>query len=178
MQEEAQKEVDEVIGEGRVPGIEDLENLPYVRGVVKESLRWLPTTINGVLPHAASKDDNIDGYDIPAGAGLINAIWSVNNDSELFPDPRRFDPARHNVSLRAGEAAQASDITDRDHWTFGAGRRICPGMHLAENSLSLAIVRMLWTFNFENERDESGREIEVDPAALTQSIAVCPLPFR
>lgn len=175
---EAHKELDSIIGQDRLPTVDDMKSLPYIRGIVKESLRWMPTAVSAALPHAATTDDIVDGYDIPAGAGILIAAWTINHDPELFPDPRRFEPKRHNVDLGAGEAAQASDIRDRDHWTFGAGRRICPGLHLAENTLSLAIARTLWAFDISKETDENGKEIEIDPAALTQSLAVCPLPFR
>ena len=176
---EAHYELDSIIGEDRLPTIDDIPSLPYIRGIVKETLRWMPTAISGAAPHAATLDDKIDGYDIPAGAGVLLAVWTVNMDPELFPDPRRFEPRRHNVGLSAGEAAQASNVHDRDHWTFGAGRRICPGLHLAEKTLLLAFARILWAFDISKARDEHGNEIEIDPYAITtQSIAACPLPFR
>ena len=46
------------------------------------------------------------------------------------------------------EAAASADASKRDHFTFGGGRRICPGMHLAEKSMFLGISRLLWGFNF------------------------------
>jgi cytochrome P450 len=47
----AQEELDRVCGE-RIPALDDEPNMPYIRGAVKESLRWMPTDILGV-PHAA-----------------------------------------------------------------------------------------------------------------------------
>ena len=173
----AHKEIDRVVGDGRLPTFDDISSLPYVRGIVKEVLRWQPTTINGGIPHATTTDDTIDGYDIPAGAGIVLAVWAVNNDPDNFPDPRTFEPDRHAVDIKAGETTQASEARNRV-WTFGAGRRVCPGQHLAENSLSIAIMRMLWAFDISKERDEDGNEIPIDPAAITQGIIVCPLPFR
>lgn len=173
----AHEELDRIVGNDRLPAIDDIKSMPYIRGTVKESLRWMPTTINGAIPHAATADDTIDGYDIPAGAGIALAVWTVNNDPAIFPDPRAFKPERYTVDLGVGEAAQASDVRERI-WTFGAGRRICPGLHLAENTLSLAIARLLWAFDISKERDGDGEEIAIDPAALTQSVAVCPLPFK
>jgi cytochrome P450 len=160
--------------------MDDLVRLPYIRCVVKETLRWFPTGINGALPHAARNNDEIDGYHIPAGAGIVLAVWAANNDDELFPRPREFDPSRHmrNADLSAIEAAQASDTKDRDHWSFGSGRRICPGMHLAERTLSLAIMRILWAFEISKEKDENGEEVWIEPDEVTQAIAACPLPFR
>jgi hypothetical protein len=41
------------------------------------------------------------------------------------------------------------DPRQRDHFSFGAGRRICPGLHLSENSLFITLARILWAFNIE-----------------------------
>jgi cytochrome P450 len=42
VQAKAQAEIDRVIGSDRLPEVEDRERLPYVNGIVNESLRWLP----------------------------------------------------------------------------------------------------------------------------------------
>ena len=137
----------------------------------------LPTAISGAIPHAAVADDVVNGYKIPAGATVVIAVWSANNDPKLFPNPREFDPTRHKAELSLSEAAAAPDVRDRDNWTFGAGRRICPGMHVAERTLFLAAARLLWTFNIRKAKDALGNEIEVDRDEVTQSIAARPLPF-
>lgn len=41
------------------------------------------------------------------------------------------------------------DARQRDHFSFGAGRRICPGLHLSENSLFITLARILWAFKIE-----------------------------
>ena len=38
--EQAQKEIDSVVGLDRLPDYDDRESLPYVEAVVKEVLRW------------------------------------------------------------------------------------------------------------------------------------------
>ncbi|KAF9890594.1 hypothetical protein FE257_005725 [Aspergillus nanangensis] len=61
-------------------------------------------------------------------------------------NPDRFLETRA-LELSAGECISASDVKDRDHFSFGAGRRVCPGYNLAENSLLLLTSRLLWGFN-------------------------------
>lgn len=39
-QRKGQAEIDAVIGNDRLPTFEDMESLPYVTAIVKESLRW------------------------------------------------------------------------------------------------------------------------------------------
>ena len=38
----AQAELDAVVGQGRPPTFDDMPNLPYIRAMVKETLRWRP----------------------------------------------------------------------------------------------------------------------------------------
>ena len=40
----------------------------------------------------------------------------------------------------------SADYESRDHYAYGAGRRICPGMHLAERTQWRFIAAMLWAF--------------------------------
>ncbi|KAK9782620.1 putative Cytochrome P450 [Seiridium cardinale] len=172
-----QAEIDRVCGE-RMPDLNDLPDLPYIRGCMKESLRWMPTAIIGV-PHAVTQDDNYMEYKIPKGAGVMWNVWNVANDPKRHPNPRKFDPTRWvNDHQTSAEAASNSDPTKRDHFVFGAGRRLCQGMHIADRSLFLAISRLLWAFDFRRAVDEKGEEIIPDMAALTGGLLVQPKPFK
>ncbi|RVX72874.1 hypothetical protein B0A52_03227 [Exophiala mesophila] len=177
VQKRCHDELDRIVGSDRLPTIEDFESLPYIRQTAKEALRWIPTAISGAIPHAALADDVIDGYVIPKGATVVLAVWSANNDPVLFPNPREFQPERHDPNLSFSEAAAAADFRKRDNWTFGAGRRICPGIHIAERTLFLSTARILWTFDIHKSRDQFGQEIEVERDGVTQSIAARPIPF-
>lgn len=103
---------------------------------------------------------------------------AVHMDPKRHPNPREFDPSRYADDFQtASEAASNPDASKRDQFVFGAGRRICQGMHIAERSLFLGISRMLWAFNFEKKRDENGNEITPDVNALTEGLFVLPKPF-
>ena len=45
----AQKEIDRVVGRDRLPSIEDKPNLPYVRSIAAEVLRYGPSVPFGEL---------------------------------------------------------------------------------------------------------------------------------
>ncbi|RYP04548.1 hypothetical protein DL765_010156 [Monosporascus sp. GIB2] len=173
-----QAELDSVCG-NRLPDLNDLPNLPYIRGCMKESLRWMPTVPLGVN-HAVIRDDEYMGYKIPKGAGVMYNVWAIGHDPKRHPDPRRFDPARWaHDSQTSAEAANNPDATKRDHFVFGAGRRLCQGMHIADRSLFLAISRLLWAFDFRRPVDEStGQEIVPDMEELTEGFFMVPKPFR
>ncbi|KAK4184938.1 cytochrome P450 [Podospora australis] len=178
IQKRAQEEIDRVVGDKRMPTMEDEMSLQYIRQIVKESLRWMPTTIMGAVPHAVTNDDYYEGYLIPKGAGVVNNVWSIHMDPARHPEPRKFNPDRYENDFQSlGDAAANPDHTKRDTFTFGAGRRICPGIHVAERSLFLGVSRMLWAFNITPALDAQGKPILPDPEKLTQGFVCQPEEF-
>ncbi|KAF5599132.1 cytochrome P450 monooxygenase oxidoreductase [Fusarium pseudocircinatum] len=126
----------------------DLGFLQCVRVCMKETLGWMPTTILGAVPHAVTQDDTYNAYLIPKGAGVLNNVWGIHMDPERHANPRQFNPDRYRDDFQSlADAAANPDASKRDQFTFGAGRRICPGIHVAERSLFLGISRILWAFN-------------------------------
>lgn len=178
VQARAFAEIDSVVGSSRLPTMADEPSLQYIRGCIKETLRWMPTTILGAVPHAVTKDDEYLGYRIPKGAGVLNNVWAIHHDATRFPAPRDFNPERYaNDFLNLADAAAVPDVSKRDNFTFGAGRRICQGIHVAERSLFLGMARMLWAFEILPALDEQGREILPDPSKLTQGFVCMPEEF-
>ncbi|EAQ93834.1 hypothetical protein CHGG_02069 [Chaetomium globosum CBS 148.51] len=179
VQQKAQAEIDRVVGPTRMPTMDDEPNLQYIRGIVKESLRWMPTTIMGAVPHAATQDDWYDGHLIPKNAGVVNNVWAINMDPARHPDPRRFDPDRYRDDRQSlADAAANPDATKRDQFTFGAGRRICPGIHVAERSLFLGVARMLWALDIRPATDPvTGKVVLPDQQKLTQGFVCQPVEF-
>ncbi|KAI5918782.1 cytochrome P450 [Camillea tinctor] len=172
----AQAELDRVCGD-RIPEFDD--NLPYIRGCVKETLRWMPPDILG-LPHCAVRDDEYSGYQIPKDATVIFNVWAIQNDPLRHPNPREFDPSRwSHDNQTSAEAATNPDVTKRDHFVFGAGRRLCQGTHIVDHSLFLAMARLLWAFDFHRAVDpETQQEIIPDMEDLIGGAFVQPRPFK
>ena len=178
IQKKAQEEVERVVGSERLPVMEDEPNLQYVRAIIKETLRWMPTTILGAVPHAVTQDDYYEGYLIPKDAGVMNNVWGIHMDPARHPEPRRFNPDRYKDDRQSlADAAANPDASKRDQFTFGAGRRICPGIHVAERSLFLGVSRILWAMNIEPATDASGKPILPDPEKLTQGFVCMPEEF-
>lgn len=179
VQVRAQAELDRVVGADRMPLPDDEPNLQYVRGCIKESLRWKPVVIMGAMPHALSQDDEYMGFRLPKGAALVNNVYSIHSDAARYPNPLQFNPDRFkNDRQTSYDAAVNPDVTQRDHFSFGAGRRICPGIHVADRNLFLSISRLLWAFDFKRPLDHEGKEIVPDPTKITQGFLASPLPFQ
>ncbi|OAG38748.1 hypothetical protein AYO21_07101 [Fonsecaea monophora] len=173
---EAQRELDRVVGDGRLPDLSDRENLPYLRSCVKESLRWMPPVIVGI-PHCLSCDETYMGYVLPKGAELLINVWTLNNDPVRFKDPRTFNPARFLKDEQTSfEAATNPDPDLRDHYAFGGGRRLCPGTHLADDILFLAMSKLVWAFDFK-PAVINGKEVPPTPERFTQTAVVMPEPY-
>jgi len=72
----AQREIDEVVGGERLPQWDDERNLPYVRAMIKETLRWRPVNKFGMF-HSTTDDDWYKGYFIPKGTTVVLNWWYV-----------------------------------------------------------------------------------------------------
>ncbi|KAJ9625926.1 hypothetical protein H2203_004695 [Taxawa tesnikishii (nom. ined.)] len=155
-QRKLQQHLDLVIGDQRMPEMSDYDNLPYVRCCMKECLRWMPTTPSS-FPHAVTEDDHYRGYRIPKGAGILLNAYTIQMDPRRHPEPRRYDPDRYLDDTQSlADSAASPDPSQRDTFVFGAGRRICQGMHVAERSLFLGIARLMWAFDITPTRDAKG----------------------
>lgn len=98
-------------------------------------------------------------------------------DSSLYKDPENFEPSRYlDKPLPAADYFNVNDPYERDHFTYGAGRRVCPGVHVAEHSLYINIVRVLWGFNILPEIDEVGDFVEPN-TNLVPGFLTVPQPF-
>jgi cytochrome P450 len=160
-QARAHAELDAVVGRSRLPTFADFPHLPYIRAMVKESLRWRPIAPSGV-PHQTTEDDWYEGMFIPKGTICITNIWHMNRDPEIFGKyTERFDPARY-IDASGDIAPGMSEIKEQGHFTYGFGRRNCVGRHMADNSLFINFAVLLWATKIEPKKDASGRPVPLD----------------
>ncbi|KAL9106099.1 MAG: hypothetical protein Q9227_008844 [Pyrenula ochraceoflavens] len=167
----AQSELDQFVGCNRVPTWEDEPSLSYIRSLIKEVNRWAPISSLGV-PHCATADDIYQDLLIREGTVIFPNIISLSMDPERYLDPEKFEPTRfRNDELGAAASAQQKDFMRRDHFQYGFGRRMCPGVHVAEASLFIVISRLLWCFNIELDGscpvDIKDRESKLYPTGIT-----------
>ncbi|KAK4205440.1 putative cytochrome P450 E-class, group I [Triangularia verruculosa] len=160
----AQKDIDAVVGRSRLPSFEDRPALPYINAVVEELLRWRPAGAAGV-PHFTKVESSYEGYRIPANSVVIPNHWSITREEAVFgPNVEDFVPERW-----LGEELPTIG--------FGYGRRICPGRHVARNSLWIAVVRLLWAYDIQPELNKQGEPVKVDTKG-TDGLVTKPLPFK
>ncbi|KAJ7152976.1 cytochrome P450 [Mycena filopes] len=170
VQKKAQAELDAVIGHGHLPELSDAAALPYVSAVVKEVLRWENVAPIGI-PHRILVDDEYRGYRIPANSIVIGNVWALMHDEEVYPDPKSFKPERFLLDGKLNPDVQDPEAV------FGFGRRICPGRHLAQNSLWLTMASILAAFDISKAVDDDGKVIEPSYEYYS-ALVYAPLPFE
>ncbi|KAG1862642.1 cytochrome P450 [Suillus subluteus] len=145
-QAKVHEELDMVIGSDRTPTFNDSSSLPQLHAFLLEALRWRPIVRIG-FPHRATKDIFWRGYCIPEGATVYGCHWTLSRDPIVFPDPEIFDPQRWLDSEGRLKNNSMKFIT------YGFGRRVCPGLHLANQSMYITLALLLWSFRIVQRPD-------------------------
>lgn len=167
---QARKELDSVIGPGRLVTELDLPRLPYLEAIVKETFRLHPSTPLS-LPRMASESCEINGYSIPEGSTLLVNVWAIARDPKAWADPLEFRPERF---LPGGERPNA-DVRGNDFEVipFGAGRRICAGLSLGLRMVQLLTATLVHAFDWTLADGQEAGKINMDEAyGLTLQRAV------
>ncbi|KAH9938481.1 cytochrome P450 [Fomitopsis serialis] len=169
VQGRAQAEIDSVIGSDRLPVLADRARLPYVHALCLELLRWNPVAPLAI-PHVLSQDDIYAGYYLPKGTIVMANVWKFLHDPETYANPFNFDPSRFIASQKM-PAEQ-----DPRSYAYGFGRRICPGMYLADATVFLAVAMSLTVFDI---RKPIVGGVEVQPnMEFTSGVISHPPPFK
>ncbi|EGO03193.1 hypothetical protein SERLA73DRAFT_69101 [Serpula lacrymans var. lacrymans S7.3] len=179
----AQSELDQIVGQERMPEINDRPNLPYVTAFVNECMRLIPVA-PVAIPHRAMEDETIDEYFIPKGATIIPNIREMLRDPDIYESPLSFDPVRF---LPTTGTPTHPDIKGRTELNIGSlpygfGRRICPGMHLADSGVWLYVSTLLWAYHVSMVDDDGSivkdRAAKWESAQFSSGAIQYPLPFK
>ncbi|KAF5348525.1 hypothetical protein D9756_009681 [Leucocoprinus leucothites] len=178
IQLKAQKELDSVIGPDRLPEFSDIAHLVFISAIVKELLRWNPIVPAGV-PHMTTEEDVYMGYYIPKNCIIMPNTYAMLQDEVVFPEPEKFKPER----FMNQEGGIREDLPDPEFVaTFGFGRRICPGAHIARSTLTIAVASVIYLFDISPALDAEGKPINVkpefSPASITSTLLQDKLSLR
>ncbi|OAX31628.1 cytochrome P450 [Rhizopogon vinicolor AM-OR11-026] len=137
-QAKVQAELDAVVGMRRAPTFADRKSLPRLQAFISEALRWRPVSASG-FAHRTTKDVIWENYCIPAGTTVFGNHWAISRDPEVYPEPDAFKPERW-----INDEGRLRD--DLKFFVYGFGRRVCPGQHIANRSVFITSLLILWAF--------------------------------
>ncbi|KAK7535729.1 cytochrome P450 [Phyllosticta citribraziliensis] len=176
-QAKVQEEIDRVCGD-RMPRPSDYPDLPVLRAVIKECMRWRPVTPSSI-PHESTRDFIYEGHFIPAGSHVHPNQWAITRDATTYPNPESFNPERWlSPTYPSFQEPLTKFPSIKNFTTFGYGRRICMGMDLVEQEFLIGMGSMAWAFNFSKKLDDSGRPMDIPAHDYTSMLISRPRPFQ
>jgi cytochrome P450 len=104
---------------GKPPALKQLDSLPVLDRVLKESMRVLPAS--AYSQRVASVPVELGPFQLAPGSVVIFSQFLTHHLPELFPEPERFLPERWLTLMPSPYA----------FLPFGAGPRLCMGAPLA-----------------------------------------------
>ncbi|GMI99754.1 cytochrome P450, family 71, subfamily B, polypeptide 36 [Hibiscus trionum] len=141
LMKKAQDEVREIVGKrGRVSET-DLDQLQYLKLIIKETLRLHPPAPMLIARESISHF-KIKGYNIyPKTLIQVNA-WAIGRDPKYWENPEEFSPERF--------AGNAVDIKGQnfEYLPFGGGRRGCPGIYMGTVTSEFVLANLLYCFDW------------------------------
>ena len=135
---------------------------------------------------------SLSGYFIPKGTTFLASHWALHLDPEVYPVPTQFNPERF---IEDGKLI-GTKYAERRHHAYGFGRRICPGIHIADgcvapfslvdnslmpashSSLFIVFMRIMWACDITHSKDINGADIPVDVDAYSEGFSSHPLAFK
>lgn len=132
----------------------DIQRLPYLQAIVKETLRLHPPAPL-LVPHKAGKDVEICGYVVPKNAQILFNVWAMSRDEKVWEKANSFMPERF--------LDKEIDFRGRDYELipFGAGRRICPGLSLANRTIHVILGSLIRSFEWKLENEMKPEDMDM-----------------
>ncbi|XP_042519232.1 cytochrome P450 CYP82D47-like [Macadamia integrifolia] len=145
----AQDEIDKLVNKDRNVDEKDICNLPYLHAVVKETFRLYPVAPL-LIPHEAIEDCNVGGFRIRSRTRVLVNVWKIHRDPNIWSKPLEFQPERfltNHVDV---------DVRGKNFELipFGSGRRSCPGISFALQTMHMMLARLLHGFELQKPFDE------------------------
>lgn len=151
----AQEEIENGFGGKDFIEENDIEKLPYLKAVIKETMRLYPP-LPLLVERETIKKCSIREYEIPEKTLVYVNAWAVHRDPETWKEPEEFYPERFlnsKIDFRG---------YDYELIPFGVGRRICPGIHMGVITMELVLANLLHSFDWEMPQGMERDDIDTD----------------
>jgi cytochrome P450 len=170
----AQEEVRQVCNVKGYVNETNLQELRFLKAVIKETLRLHPPV--HLLLRECIETCEISGYTIPAGTQMLVNAWEIGRDQKYWIEGEKFYPERF---IDCPIDYKGSNF---EFLPFGAGRRMCPGILFATPNIELLLAKLLYYFDWElpyGTKHESFDMTESFGVALKRKsrLYVVPIPY-
>ncbi|KZT67633.1 cytochrome P450 [Daedalea quercina L-15889] len=134
--------------------LEMIENMPYLRAVVKESMRVKPPVT--MVPYKTTKAFPISqDYTVPAGSMVIPSFYNSLHDAEVYPEPDQFLPERWL------DPDGSANQNPRNYLVFGSGPHKCIGIEYAMMNIGIVLADAAVLMDFEHVRTEKSDKVQI-----------------
>ncbi|XP_049344291.1 6,7,8-trihydroxycoumarin synthase-like [Solanum verrucosum] len=138
-----QKEIRKTIGNKGIVNEDDVQNMPYLKAVIKETFRLYPPSPL-LMPRESIQKSTLEGYEIQPKTVVYVNTWMIGRDPEIWENPEEFIPERFLNSDIDYFKGQNFELIP-----FGAGRRGCPAVALGVATVNLILPNLLYAFDWE-----------------------------
>ncbi|CAN0906080.1 Cytochrome P450 71B10 [Linum grandiflorum] len=145
LMQKAQAEVRRQGGRDRVGKMlteDDVNNFDYLKMIIKETLRLHPPAPL-LVPRESISPMEICGYQVQPNTMIYVNAWGIGRDPNHWEDAEKFIPERfinNSVDFRG---------QNFEYLPFGSGRRICPGIHMGNITVEIALANLLYCFDWK-----------------------------
>ncbi|AQK42406.1 3,9-dihydroxypterocarpan 6A-monooxygenase [Zea mays] len=146
------EEIDAVVGGDRIASEADLPQLPYLMAAYKETLRLHPAA--PIAHRQSSEEMVVRGFTVPPQTAVFINVWAIGRDPAYWEEPLAFRPER----FMPGGAAESLEPRGQhfQYMPFGSGRRGCPGMGLALQSVPAVLAALVQCFHWATVDGDGG----------------------
>ncbi|EJT52230.1 hypothetical protein A1Q1_06336 [Trichosporon asahii var. asahii CBS 2479] len=144
------------------------ETCEYIVALYREAARYF-SVLKLSLPRATLGDSEYKGVHVPSGTTVFLNAWAVHHDEDRYGDVENFRPERH-LEQKDKEGALA-------HYSFGAGRRMCAGVHLANREMYVGFAKLIYFFKLE----VGSEDYDINPETAcknTYGLSSTPFPYK
>lgn len=140
-------------------GDQELEDLPLLSAIIEETLRLYGAAPGGLPREVPVGGVTMAGYFIPGGTTITTQAYTIHRDEKNFVNAAEFNPCRW-LQMSTDSMDSKNETARIAHHPFGAGSRVCMGIHLAQMELRLATAQF-----FRN-----CKEAKLAPSTTSQSM--------
>ncbi|KAL3715832.1 hypothetical protein ACJRO7_007565 [Eucalyptus globulus] len=158
-----QDEINSVVGPTRLVRESDIPNLPYLRAVVKETLRLHSSA--PIILRECGEDCSVNGYLVEAKTRVLINVYAIMRDPEMWTDPDEFAPERFLESSdeKIGEHQMEFKGQNFRYQPFGSGRRGCAGASLAMLVVHAAVGSLVQCFDWRMMEGQGAVDLSQGP---------------